>query len=227
MRVKLTLLFTLCFLVFAVFCLLWHESKASVHPSDIDSATGEALRRSHKLVAAEKYRRRSIRLPDLAKQKLASRETSYHFSDSFDDDSTTEEQAAVLNEEAFLAAEKNSSERIIELRKDWMGERFDEDWTERMTDRVYDKVDSLLENDVDISAISCQESICRMYLEFANQGDFDTFKSTKFDPLLEYNFQPMPPHEVADENPEQDKYIYEILVKKRGGVALSSEPPMP
>ena len=106
-----------------------------------------------------------------------------------------------------------------------MSESFDEEWTERMTDEIYEKVDLVLENDVDISDIRCYQSVCAAYLGFVDEDDAEAFaSSTGHDRKYEFEYEPMPSIELNNDSSHHKKNNYEVLIKKRGVSALSTEP---
>ena len=145
-----------------------------------------------------------------------------------DEDSTPEMLAANRAEDAMMAAEANTPEKIRVLRRTAMSESVDEEWTERMTDEIYEKIDSVLKNDVEISDILCYQSVCLAYLGFVDEDDAEAFASSAgHDRQYEYEYEPMPTMELSNDSSQHKKNKYEVLIKKRGVSALSTEPPMP
>ena len=214
---------------------MWPASKAPRRTIDSGAATGNASRRDADIVANDESVRRSRRLQELkrlVRKDRATPDLSPGMLDSppqQDEISKLEQQEADNRaEDDLLAFEANIPEKIWDLRRAANSESFDKEWTDRMTDKIYEKVDAVLKNDVDIGHVSCFESVCLADIVFTNEDDVEAFAKAGHDLHQQYEieYQYMPPLKLSYDNTRNKENRYQVLIKKRG-VPLSNKPPLP
>jgi hypothetical protein len=127
--------------------------------------------------------------------------------------------------EAMAAADNNPEQRV--WRTTWSRERQDEAWTQRMHDEVQRTGRSVLEGDLKYYDLSCRETVCRVYLQFADQLDARAFMNVPRGSSTHYEFQSMDP-EYTGEGYDRSDFTYELLVvRARPDDLPASEPPDP
>jgi hypothetical protein len=208
MNKKTTISVILCLLVIFV----WYSQRSnSLKPSSSGGSTSVSPDASPggtlKQVASKRHSRQLQNRQALALLRSA-RKLAAHSKDAIEDE---------LSEEEQIAAENNVPEQIA-WRNAWIDESQDDEWTKRMEREMNEKASALLVGQIDIRHLSCRETVCRMYLQFEDKLDAETFTFSKHDPALHYEYQLLNPDpEGADEESildKEKKYNYEVLVKR-------------
>ena len=122
----------------------------------------------------------------------------------------------IAEDEAIFAESDRPEPRI--WRAAWANERHDEQWTRQTYEDVGAKARALLKGELKMHDLSCRESVCRMYLKFADQPDAQAFITAPQDSALQVGYQRLDPQFVGDGYPKSD-YEYEVLIKRPEGAA--------
>jgi hypothetical protein len=127
-------------------------------------------------------------------------------------------QAARAADAADLATknevlEASTTPEQHEYRATWAREVPDDSWTMQMQDELRTKVRANIEGDVKVSHLSCRETICRMFLQFADQLDVDAFMATPYGASFDYRFQSLDP-DFDGTGFDRSDYTHELLIKR-------------
>jgi hypothetical protein len=117
----------------------------------------------------------------------------------------------VAEDEAIVAGDHTPEQRAWRIA--WSGEHEDESWTNNVGEELRAKTKALAYGNVELSALSCRETVCRMELKFADQLDAQAFVSAPHDPGVQYEYQSMDP-DFDGAGFDKSDYAYELLIKR-------------
>jgi hypothetical protein len=119
----------------------------------------------------------------------------------------------IRENEEMAKEDKNPEGR--EWRLDWIDEKEDAEWTKRMMDDVNHQVDSLgIKGKVQLTNLSCRETICRMYMQFDRAEDASSFTTAVHSDGYQYSYQLLNPPRPGNENVEKSQSNFEVLIKR-------------
>lgn len=122
-----------------------------------------------------------------------------------------------------MAADDNTPEQRV-WRTRWSRERHDGAWTQQMHDEVQRVGRSVLERDLKYYDLSCRETVCRVYLQFADELDAQAFMKAPRSAGVHYELQSMDP-QYTGEGYDRSDFTYELLVvRERPDDLPASEP---
>lgn len=125
-----------------------------------------------------------------------------------------------------MAAADNRPEQRA-WRTSWSTERKDDAWTQRMHDELQQIGRAVLARDLKYHDLSCRETVCQVYLQFADELDARAFMKAPRDASMHYEFQSMDP-EYAGEGYDRSDFTYELLVvRERPDYLPASAPSEP
>ena len=129
-----------------------------------------------------------------------------------------------VREDEAIATRANSPQQR-EWRSDFVGEREDPEWTQHTRQALSRAAESLLQGALKIQELSCHETICRTYLQFADQLDAQTFIARSREPGLEYEFQSLDPS-FDGEGFDASDYQYEVMIRRPRPAHLPAHAPL-
>jgi hypothetical protein len=125
-------------------------------------------------------------------------------------------------DEAMAAGDNRPEQRV--WRATWSRERQDGAWTQQMHDEVQRIGRSVLERDLKYYDLSCRETVCRVYLQFADQLDAQAFIKAPRGSDMHYEFQSMDP-EYTGEGYDRSDFTYELMVVRTRPADLPASEP--
>jgi len=100
-------------------------------------------------------------------------------------------------------------------RDDWTKEHPDEAWTQQMDTQLKDKARALAVDAMQVTDLSCHETVCRGFLSFRRVIDADRLLSSKRGTTVNYEYQLLNPDSDGNaENAGNKKYNYELLAHR-------------
>jgi hypothetical protein len=88
----------------------------------------------------------------------------------------------------------------------------DDQWTRDLLQELQDRAKALA-GELRIEHLSCRETICRAYLQFADQIDADDFRSIPHDPAHQYEYQSLDPDFDGVGFDDSDS-TFELLIRR-------------
>lgn len=119
------------------------------------------------------------------------------------------------------AADELPEQRV--WRAVWAQEQPDAQWAQRVIDEVTRTTRQQVEGDVQLRDLSCRETVCRMYLQFADQLDAEAFRAAPHDPMLQYAYQSLDPA-FDGAGFDRSNHTYELLIKRPRAGYVSPQP---
>lgn len=114
-----------------------------------------------------------------------------------------------------------------EWRIAWARQSQDDQWTGELLQELHDRAERLA-GQLLIKHLSCRETICRAYLQFADQIDAAEFRAMSHDPAHQYDYQSLDPNFDGVGFDDSDS-TFELLIRRPRPAHLHesslSEPP--
>lgn len=204
MKKQYVLFTTLALVVIAVWYVRGLEAVAPESAIQALSTPDDSPSGAPQNIDDEQHARHLQKLKGLLAIRNMERKLAAHQSSATDD----------LTEDEQMAEMTNTRDQIA-WRRDWTEEAQDEEWTRRMKEAVKVKAGTLLAGKIGIRDLSCRETVCRMYLQFEDKIDAESFISSEGGSYLQYEYQLLNPDNEDEPDIEKErKYNYEVLVKR-------------
>jgi hypothetical protein len=117
----------------------------------------------------------------------------------------------VAENEEMLATDTGPEQGV--RRAAWANEAQDDVWTQKVGEEVKEQAGLLLSGDLRLHHLSCHETVCRMYLQFANHTDAVAFMSAPHEAASHYDYQRLDPQFEGGDYPKSD-LEYEVLITR-------------
>jgi hypothetical protein len=109
------------------------------------------------------------------------------------------------------------------MRSTYVTEQSDERWTAAAIDEIK-QIAQPLHGPVYVQAPDCRETVCRMFLRFADQVDAQAFIEARRDPAQRYAFQSLDPA-FDGAGFDNSDYTYELLIQRQRPADLPRHAP--